>query len=70
MKRIIFIVFSGLFLSDIQAQTDTTYIQLDEVNITNCRTGLQSNQQTGKQISVLDGQLFQKRAALSIDDLL
>lgn len=64
-------LFSLLIISaSLFAQKDSAYIDLEEVNLTNCRTGLQLNQQTGKNITVLDGSIFNRRAALSIDDLL
>jgi vitamin B12 transporter len=70
MKKFYSLFTLTLISGSLLAQRDSVYIDLEEVNLTNCRTGMQLNQQTGKSITVLDGKLFNRRAAMNIDDLL
>ena len=46
------------------------YTNLEEVNITNNRAAFQKNSVSGKDISVIDGKLFNQLSVISLDDLL
>jgi len=46
------------------------YTNLEEVNITNNRAAFQKNSVSGKDISVIDGKLYNQLSVISLDDLL
>ena len=66
MKKLYFICALMISLSA-NAQE---YTNLEEVNITNNRAAFQKNSVSGKDISVIDGKLFNQLSVISLDDLL